>query len=132
LPGYDAGLSPELSQVLGLGRNEVLRLLAVAHALLPGAPGQSDRPGLQRLGSPASGVVLYAVGAPLPRVYLAGSAEVPPDPGGRAAGWPTPIPGSRRRAPPSGERWRCSSSSGRRGGAPSSTASPPRSSARTW
>jgi hypothetical protein len=85
LPGYDAAipsLLPELwlkGQKVGQG---VLRLLGVRYAILPieqPADPVEHRTGLRPLLDPVEGARLYRVPEPLPRVYLAGRAEMVSD-----------------------------------------------------
>jgi hypothetical protein len=82
LPGYDAALPQLLPQLWYSGQKVgqgVLRLLGVDYAVLP-IDDPSDpverRGGLEPLMNPLPGARLYRVPAPLPRVYLAGRAEV--------------------------------------------------------
>ncbi len=84
LPGYDAAIPSTLPLLWVTGQKvgqSVLRLLAIDYALLPVKdPDAADqRFGLHRLFDPLPGSRLYRVEDPLPRVYLAGRAEVAAD-----------------------------------------------------
>jgi hypothetical protein len=85
LPGYDAAIPAMMDRVweAGLASGQsALRLLAADYAILPVAnptAAKDDRPGLQPLLDPLPGARLYRVPEALPRVFLAGHAEILPD-----------------------------------------------------
>jgi hypothetical protein len=76
LPGYGVALAPAQTEILGSGRLDALRLLAVDWALLSSPAGKTPPPdGLRPLLAPLPDVRLYRVDQALPRVYLAFSAK---------------------------------------------------------
>ena len=83
LPGYDAAIPSAASSVWLEGRRHgfsVLRLFGAGHVVLPAPEGEEPAARLAALEpvfDPAPGARLYRVRQPLPRVYLAGRAEVP-------------------------------------------------------
>jgi Bacterial membrane protein YfhO len=86
VPGYDAAIPSRLVGAWTAGqavRLAALRLFGVDYAMLsvrdPRAP-IVERAGLQPLSDPLPGARLYRVMDSLPRVFLAGHAEVLPDP----------------------------------------------------
>jgi hypothetical protein len=82
LPGYDAAIPPLLSRLWQEGqhgRSALLRLLGVGYTILPVDDPRDPvehRVGVEPLMTPLPGARLYRIPQPLPRVYLAGSAEV--------------------------------------------------------
>jgi len=82
LPGYDAAIPALADRVweagLAVGQS-ALRLLGADYAILPVADlaaAANDRPGLEPLMDPLPGARLYRVPDALPRVFLAGHAQV--------------------------------------------------------
>jgi hypothetical protein len=90
LPGYDAAIPAAESRLWAEGQQRAglgtLRLFGARFAVLAAPPG-ADSPARQAVldpvMDPAPGARLYRVRAPLPRVYLAGHAEVVDDEAGR-------------------------------------------------
>lgn len=81
VPGYDAAIPSAFPGLWLAGMKTgqvVLRLLSVAYAVLPVEdPAAGDkREGLRRMLDPLPGARLYRVDDVLPRVYLAGRAEI--------------------------------------------------------
>ncbi len=83
VPGYDAAIPPAVADLWTAGRKmgqAVLRALAVRYAIMPVDPRAPERrAGLEPLVDPVGGTRLYRVPGALPRVYLAGRAEVSHD-----------------------------------------------------
>jgi hypothetical protein len=84
LPGYDAAIPRALGQVwdaISKHGQAALRLFSAGHVILPFEPERPGPapPGLLPVMDPLPGARLYRVARPLPRVYLAGHAEVLPD-----------------------------------------------------
>jgi hypothetical protein len=85
LPGYDAAIPVTLPQLWVAGRKagqEVLRLLGIEYAILPIDDPRDKvehRVGIEPMFDPLPGARLYRVPGALPRVYLAGRAEIVPD-----------------------------------------------------
>jgi hypothetical protein len=76
LPGYGVAIAPAQTDVLGRGRLDALRLLAVDLALLSSPAGRTTaRDGLTPLLAPQPDLRLYRVERALPRVYLAFAAR---------------------------------------------------------
>ena len=80
VPGYDAALPSLFIKAWGAGqadRLSALRLAGVEYTVLSVRPGQPiERAGLQPMLDPLPGARLYRVTQALPRVFLAGHAEV--------------------------------------------------------
>jgi Bacterial membrane protein YfhO len=82
LPGYDAAIPALLPHLWLAGQKtgqSVLRLLGIGYAILPiddPGDGVEHRTGIEPLLTPVPGARLYRVPDALPRVYLAGSADV--------------------------------------------------------
>ena len=95
VPGYDAALpSAAMTAWAAGGRHGPggLRLFAVPYAVFPepGAPRARGWQALEPVMDPAPGARLYRLRDPLPRLYLAGRAELRPDPPAGSldpAGW---------------------------------------------
>jgi hypothetical protein len=95
VPGYDAALpSAAMTAWAAGGRHGPggLRLFAVPYAVFPepGAPRTRGWQALEPVMDPAPGARLYRLRDPLPRLYLAGRAELRPDPPAGSldpAGW---------------------------------------------
>jgi hypothetical protein len=84
VPGYDAAIPALLPRLWEQGRSrgsELLRLLGVSYAVLPveDPGGPERRRGFEPILDPVPGARLYHVADVLPRVYLAGRAEVADD-----------------------------------------------------
>ena len=87
VPGYDAAIPSRLVRAWSAGQADrlaALRLFGVDYAVLPVRdPREQTDPyqhlGLQPLSDPLPGARLYRVTGSLPRVFLAGHAEVVPD-----------------------------------------------------
>jgi hypothetical protein len=76
LPGYGVAIAPAQTDVLGRGRLDALRLLAVDLALLSSPAGATTaRDGLTPVLAPQPDLRLYRVERALPRVYLAFAAR---------------------------------------------------------
>jgi hypothetical protein len=80
LPGYGVAIPPALTQVLGRGRLDALRLLSVDFALLSAPAATTPVPkGLVLMESPLPGVRLYKIEHSLPRAFVASRATKYPD-----------------------------------------------------
>jgi hypothetical protein len=85
LPGYDAAIPVTLPELWIRGQRRgqsVLRLLGIEYAMLPIEDARDPvehRRGLEPVLDPVPGARLYRVPGALPRVYLAGRAEVMDD-----------------------------------------------------
>jgi hypothetical protein len=85
VPGYDAAIPSRLEGAWAVGQTDrvaALRLFGVDYAVLPVRDPRTpsdQRTGLQPLSDPLPGARLYRVTGRLPRVFLAGHAEVVPD-----------------------------------------------------
>jgi hypothetical protein len=85
VPGYDAAIPSRLEGAWAAGQTDrlaALRLFGVDYAVLPVLDPRTpsdQRTGLQPLSDPLPGARLYRVTGSLPRVFLAGHAEVVPD-----------------------------------------------------
>lgn len=77
LPGYEPALPVAFTELIASGRADVLRLLGVRFALLSAPRDRSAPPpaALAPVSDPFPGARLYRVKAPLPRAYVAASAE---------------------------------------------------------
>jgi hypothetical protein len=76
LPGYGVAIPPGLTGLLGQGRLDALRLLAVDFALLSAPTDSAPVPdGLALLSRPLPGVRLYKLERALPRIFVAFHGE---------------------------------------------------------
>jgi hypothetical protein len=84
LPGYDAAIPAQLGRIWETGQHEgqsVLRLLGARYSLLPVEDPRAaeKRSGIEPVLDPLPGTRIYRVPNALPRVFLAGRAQVVDD-----------------------------------------------------